>query len=160
MDKQIPEASPFSPPPLEKTLSPPFVDHGDTIDEQPKHSIAEALGQAQEIAVNDVAETMEQTVISEPVTRGPEVIFESPEDLSHHDARPEKDEIPGRDEMPPPPQIVLAPPNSAPPRPIPGPKWELERSPFLSDDENESDDAGEKANVEVAARNDLDQQDW
>ena len=142
------EASPFSPPALERTLSPPWNETGETTDEQPKHSIAAALGQAQEIAVNDVAETLEQTVISEPTKEGPEIIFESPEEVSHHDALVEKDEVPRRDAMPPPPpQIVLAPPNSAPPRPIPGPKWELERSPFLSDNENESEDEGEKTNA-------------
>lgn len=153
MHERISEASPFSPPPLEKTLSPPLTETGETTDEQPKHSIAEALGQAQEIAVSDVAEAMEQTVISEPAREGSEIIFESPEETQHsHRMLQGGSEQVKRDEMPP-PQIVLAPPNSAPPRPIPGPKWELERSPFLSDDESESDNEADKTSAGVEGSN-------
>ncbi len=151
-DGKVLETSPFSPleKPLEKTLSPTSPDRGGATDEQPKHSIAEALDQAQAMAVSDVAETMEQTMISEPISDGPETIFQSHEEnhLSHNMLREEDEQVNGH-EMPPPPEIVLAPPNSAPPRPIPGPNWELERSPFLSDDENESDNEGEKTSAAI-----------
>ena len=37
------------------------------------------------------------------------------------------------------PRTLLAPPDTAPIRPVPGPRWELERSPFLSDDDPEDE---------------------
>ena len=38
-----------------------------------------------------------------------------------------------------PPQVVLAPPSPAPPRSIPGPMFELERSPFFAEEDDEVD---------------------
>jgi hypothetical protein len=38
-----------------------------------------------------------------------------------------------------PPRVVLAPPSPAPPRSIPGPMFELERSPFFADEDDEVD---------------------
>jgi len=35
------------------------------------------------------------------------------------------------------PRVVLAPPSPAPPRSVPGPRFELERSPFLADEDDE-----------------------
>ena len=153
------EASLFSP--VEKTLSPTSPESGDPASEQPKSSIAEALGQAQAIAVSDVAEQLENTVIDEPTKEGPqtivestnggpEIILESPEENQHDfdfDAEEEENEQERPVEVLPQPQVILTPPNQAPPRAIPGPKWELERSPFLSDDENESDEEREKASA-------------
>ena len=37
------------------------------------------------------------------------------------------------------PRVVLAPPSPAPPRSVPGPRFELERSPFLADEDDEDD---------------------
>ncbi len=37
------------------------------------------------------------------------------------------------------PRVVLAPPSPAPPRSVPGPRFELERSPFLADEDEEDD---------------------
>ena len=39
-----------------------------------------------------------------------------------------------------PPRVVLTPPSPAPPRSIPGPMFELERSPFFADDDDEEED--------------------
>jgi len=38
-----------------------------------------------------------------------------------------------------PPKVVLAPPSPAPPRSIPGPMFELERSPFFTEEDDEVD---------------------
>jgi hypothetical protein len=43
-----------------------------------------------------------------------------------------------------PPRVVLAPPSPAPPRSIPGPMFELERSPFFTEEDDEVDREDEK----------------
>ena len=135
------EGSPFSP--VEKTLSPTSPPTTGPTEEQPKSSIAEALGQAQEIAESGITESFERTTIDEP-GRGPETIIESPEEHDYHEVILE-----GRSEMkydnrPPIPQVILAPPNQAPPRAVPAPQWQLERSPFLSDADDDSGEEGER----------------
>ena len=131
-----PETSPFFPD--EKTLSPFGPESSDNL-AQPKSSITEALGQAQAMAVTEIAETLDNTTISEQPLSSTTTIVESPEE-HHYDPPLTASEKARREEMPPPPRVVLAPPSQAPPRAIPGPKWELERSPFLSDAEDDSDD--------------------
>jgi Protein of unknown function (DUF2013) len=145
-EERVPEQSSFSP--VEKTLSPTSKHSGNTADspDQPKSSIAEALGQAQAMAVSGIAETLDRATLVESTEQ--KIILESPEEDNReiHDVLPEEHELQHdlehvrRGEMPQPPQVVLAPPNEAPPRAIPGPEWELERSPFLSDADDESDD--------------------
>ena len=105
-----PDISPFSPV-EEKTLtmSPPPAD------DQPKASVKDALGEAQAAAVGSIRETLERANLE------PEHI---PEDRS-----PVKQQIT-------PPKGVLAPPGHVQ-RGVPGPRFELERSPFLSDEEEE-----------------------
>ena len=125
------EQSPFSPP-LEKTLSP-------TSPEQPVSSVSEALEQAQKQAVSGIADTLARARID-----GEEEEAQAEQRTSTEEGQevilPSIDEKPAiivHQEITPPPQAILTPPNPAPPRPVPGPKWELERSPFLSDAELE-----------------------
>jgi hypothetical protein len=117
------EHSPFSPI-EEKTLA-------DT--EGPKRSVSDALKEAQEQAAQSIDETLEKTTLAdEPST------LNSPE-------TPEQPQI----QISPPPRAVLAPPNQAPPRSVPGPQVDVERSPFLSEaeeDRNESSESDDEWN--------------
>lgn len=49
----------------------------------------------------------------------------------------------------PPPRVVLAPPSPAPPRSIPGPMFELERSPFFAEEDDEVDHEDENQEPSV-----------
>jgi Protein of unknown function (DUF2013) len=152
---QVPQVSPFSPVEKTRTLSPISPETDSAVDEQPKSSVSEALGQAQAIAVSGIAETLEKATIQEPESpKATQSIPEAPEE-SYDRNRYAQEEVLVEAEttvsvhgqLPPPPRVVLAPPNQAPPREIPGPKWELERSPFLSEDEEESESEVERARV-------------
>ena len=116
-EDKLSSISPFSP--LEdKTLSmsPPPAD------DQPRASVKDALGMAQAEAISGIKETLEKASL------GPDVRSESTpeEQLSL------KQEIT-------PPRSVLAPPGHVQ-RGVPGPRFELERSPFLSDHEEISEE--------------------
>ena len=138
------EERPFSP--VEKTLSPTSPPPIGTTDEQPKSSIAEALGQAQEIAESGITESLERATIDE-TPHGPETIIESPEEHDYHEVILEGRSEMKHDDRPPIPQVILAPPNQAPPRAVPAPQWQLERSPFLSDADDDSGEEGERKQV-------------
>ena len=124
------EQSPFSPP-LEKTLSP-------TSPEQPVSSVSEALERAQKQALSGITQTLERARLAGDEETQAEQ--ESPTMQKNRTILPSIDEKPAivlHQDITPPPQAILTPPNPAPPRPVPGPKWEIERSPFLSDAELE-----------------------
>lgn len=115
-DKKL-DLSPFSP--LEEktlTMSPPPAE------DQPKASVKDALGEAQAEAINGIKETLEMANL------GPDVICET----IAEEQSPRKQEIT-------PPRGVLAPPGHVQ-RGVPGPRFELERSPFLSDQEEASEE--------------------
>lgn len=137
--KEIPEESPFSPT-EEKTLSPLSPTQAEVEGKEPS-SVREALGQAQEQAISSIGETLEQATIEDqiPPEIPPRPILPpkptSPAEQNQPD--PSNPNVP-KMEITPPPQGVLAPPDH-PQRGVPGPKFEVERSPFLSDDEPETD---------------------
>lgn len=112
-----PSISPFSP--LEdKTLSmspPPAED-------QPRASVQDALGMAQAEAISGIRETLEKASL------GPGVASETIQE----------EQLPLKQEITP-PRSVLAPPGHVQ-RGVPGPRFELERSPFLSDNEEISEE--------------------
>jgi Protein of unknown function (DUF2013) len=155
------EVSPFSP--LEKTLSPTSPDSNGNVD-QPKASIAEALGQAQSIASNSITNTLgHATLIGPHQNLTTTIILESPEEIStdhnlNTKVSPASEKRPhyNQRQISLQPKIVLAPPNQAPPREIPGPKWEIERSPFLSDadSDEEGEEKGKEKKEGTAARGD------
>jgi hypothetical protein len=140
VDASVPENSPFSPP-EEKTLSEqsPFSPPGEkgvvtsgsnsekdsVISKKAKRisSVSAALGQAQVQALHDLEHTLEQVAIQE--NHQGEQEGTNDRDMSRVVNRMIT------------PITVLAPPGQAPMRGVPGPKMELERSPFLSDDERE-----------------------
>ncbi|KAL8243880.1 hypothetical protein R6Q59_010138 [Mikania micrantha] len=110
------DESPFSPPD-ERTLSP---EAGFLMDTRPDKvsSVSAALSQAQIQAIHNIEETLERSHIF------------AAHGLKHSQANIES-------ESPPLQRPVLAPPGQAPLRGVPGPKMELERSPFLSDNDSE-----------------------
>ena len=129
---QSSETSPFSPV-AEKTLAPTSPTAGQP---QEMSSVSEALGQAQQQAIDGIGETLEQATIEDappPIPPKPE----SPTQQKHRELDLQTT-APGLPTMQitPPPQVVLAPPDH-PQRGVPGPKFELEKSPFLSEDEEE-----------------------
>lgn len=116
--------SPFLPV-EEKTLtaSPPLAD------DRPKATVQDALGLAEAEAISGIRETLEKANV------GPDAV---PEETS---SSPLQQEVT-------PPRGVLAPPGHVA-RGVPGPRFELDRSPFLSEmeevsEEDEWDDAKEK----------------
>ena len=120
------ETKPPPPPPQpEKTLT------GNSV-ESPKESVSSALGEAHAEAISCIGETLDRTII------GPErslsIIPEQPGQSSGTTLSPPAE---GR------PSVVLAPPSPAPPRSVPGPRFELERSPFLADEDDEVEDEDE-----------------
>lgn len=121
-----PEQSPFSPVD-EKTLSPTdgTMRHDD---EAPQSSISDALKEAQAQAVQEIDETLEKTRLVDTPATTPKATTKSdqPQILVTS-----------------PPQAVLAPPNPAPPRSVPGPQVEMEQSPFLSEAEMEKRESSE-----------------
>lgn len=127
-DGKTSEQSPFSPV-EEKTLSPSALVNDQGGQAQPR-SVSEALEAAQAEAVQSIGNTLEKTtLVEEPRTS---VV------LSEAASQPQI-------EVTAPPRAVLAPPNPAPPRSIPGPHVEMEKSPFLSDAELEVDDDSDDA---------------
>lgn len=123
-EKTLSEQSPFSPTNEPSVvLSDQFNDDTEKDSKKSKRisSVSAALGQAQVQAIHDLEQTLEKATI-----------FEEPEVFSD----PSTDVIqvgsPTLQQ-----RAVLAPPGQAPMRGVPGPKMELERSPFLSDDEQE-----------------------
>ena len=76
--------------------------------ESPKESVSAALSDAQAEAVTGISETLEMVSLVPTGTDTVEVV----------------------------PQIVLAPPSPAPPRGVPGPIFNLERSPFIGEEED------------------------
>jgi hypothetical protein len=86
----------------------------------PQRSVSDALKEAQEEAVQVLGETLEHTKLAETATT-------------------EQPQI----QISPPPRAVLAPPNQAPPRSVPGPQVDMERSPFLSEVEEEKHDSSD-----------------
>ena len=129
---QSSETSPFSPV-AEKTLAPTLPTAGQS---QEMSSVSEALGQAQQQAIDVIGETLEQTTIEgdpPPIPPKPE----SPAQQKHQESDLQTT-APGLPTMQitPPAQVVLAPPDH-PQRGVPGPKFELEKSPFLSEDEED-----------------------
>jgi Protein of unknown function (DUF2013) len=118
-----PDISPFSPVEKTLTMSPPPAD------DEPKATVQDALGQAQAEAISGIRETLEKASL------GPETALE--------ESSPLQQEVT-------PPRGVLAPPGHVQ-RGVPGPRFELERSPFLSEmeevsetEEDEWNDAREK----------------
>ena len=135
------EESPFSPP-IEKTLSP-------TSPDQPTSSVSQALEEAQKQAVSGITETLERAKIAgeEEDNREQDVFGASGSGTVLHRIE-EKPAIVIQQDYTAAPQVILTPPNPAPPRPVPGPKFELERSPFLSDAElEETSDAEDQKTI-------------
>lgn len=150
-DVETGERSPFSPV-EEKTLSPSLEN---STSPKQKRSVSQALEEAQAQAVQSIDETMEGTTViadgdTDPMSpvqltvtqqsRQSEPLDTIQEGQPHH---PQAVQTPGIEIMRP-PRAVLAPPNPAPIRSVPGPMVEMERSPFLSDAEVEegSDEEG------------------
>ena len=105
---------PFPPPPpkpeIEKTLTGAEVG-------SPKESVSSALGEAHEEAISGTCETLEK------VTLNPTAVEQQQQQQQQLT-----------------PKVVLAPPSPAPPRSVPAPRFELERSPFLHDEDDEDDE--------------------
>ena len=130
---QISKTSPVLPL-AEKTLEPNSQTAGES---QGMSSVSEALGQAQRQAIDSISGALDKaTMEDEPPPIPPKP--ESPTQQKNVDQVPQtaNPNIPTL-EFTPPPQIVLAPPDH-PQRGVPGPKFELEKSPFLSEDEEEA----------------------
>lgn len=138
-EDSIPEGSPFSPikdktlDPLEKsaTMSPGMVKAPE------KTSVRTAVHQAQEIAVHEVEQCLEHTYLTDHPNTS--------QDTNQHNGHQQPPQVPEHphitiNEEPLPLQrTILAPPGQAPIRAVPGPRLEVERSPFLSDDEMSQD---------------------
>ena len=124
-DGRTDELSPFSPI-EEKTLNPTIGEGGA---DAPQRSVSEALEEAQERAAQSISDALEHThIAAAPLqVNVMEIISEQPQT-----------------EITRPPRAVLAPPGPAPPRTVPGPQMELERSPFLSDAEVEGEDSDDE----------------
>lgn len=123
----LPDHSPFSAVP-EKTLDP--LTKNATIISPPnrtleKRSVSTAMSQAQAQAEQEVEQCLEHTHLTDFHNSSP-VQYTV---LSH----PSNPHI--TVESPSVPRTVLAPPGQAPIRSVPGPRLEVERSPFLTDDE-------------------------
>lgn len=116
-----PDISPFSP--IEDktlTMSSPSAD------DQPKASVRDALGEAQAEAISGIRKTLEKAHL------GPDGTIGSTVEEQEQEQSPLKEEIS-------PPRGVLAPPGHVQ-RGVPGPRFEMERSPFLSDQEEVSEE--------------------
>lgn len=143
----IPESSPFSPTAKDKTLDP----RGDIAHEngdserksRSRRSVGVAMIQAQAEATKQVEESFEGTHISEPKKTPPSPTTPRQShpprttSLQHKDnkiASPFEPESPTRQ------RVILTPPGQAPVRGVPGPRVEVEKSPFLSDEDHEKED--------------------
>lgn len=136
--EKVPTESPFSPV-KDKTLDPMPDVASSTAHETmvQKRSVSDALNQAQEQAVQQVEECLEHTHIADE-SRGK---MGYPRRTSSLQPIPERPVVTSR--------LVLAPPGQAPVRGVPGPRVDLEKSPFLSDDE-EVPDHGQVVDDSVA----------
>ncbi|KAK5937575.1 pre-rRNA processing [Knufia obscura] len=145
----VPESSPFSPV-KEKTLDPLNTARSPMSPESngPKRSVSDAMHRAQEQATQQVEECLEHTHLSEDGNHLHTVKEESSNGegtrKSSHPIRTSSLQQPqsvnrGGSESPTLQRTVLAPPGQAPIRGVPGPRVELEKSPFLSDDEEEKE---------------------
>lgn len=142
----IPESSPFSPV-QEKTLDPvERVTNGDgdfASKARKRQSVGAAMIQAQADATKQVEETLETTHLSEPQEQVPspttprQVHPPRTTSLQH---RENATALPFGLESPPVPRTILTPPGQAPIRGVPGPIIEIERSPFLDEEEQEKGD--------------------
>lgn len=115
-EEMKPDISPFSP--IEEkalTMSPPPAA------DQPKASVKDALGEAQAEAISGIRETLEKAHLG-----------------SDSPAAGKLEQSPLKQEITP-PREVLAPPGHVQ-RGVPGPRFEMERSPFLSDQEELSEE--------------------
>jgi hypothetical protein len=121
--------SPFSP--IEKTFASPTSSALRPTDSSDiPSSVTAALGEVQAEAISNIGETLEMLhwTPSQP-EMATSITF--PVILEEQEGRME--ELTQQ-------RVVLAPPGLAPPRAVPGPRWALEKSPFLSDDDNEAGD--------------------
>lgn len=139
-DNSVPEDSPFSPT-KGKTLDPlqsNSTDSPTTIVTAPeKRSVRTAVNEAQEIAVQAVEQCLENTHLHEnPALPQQSALERSPPPPPPNPPNPH---ITVNGEALPIQRTVLAPPGQAPIRAVPGPRLEVERSPFLSDDEISQD---------------------
>ena len=129
--------SPFSP--IEKTLASPTssavrpTESGDY-----PSSVTAALGEAQAETISSIGETLEMVHLT-PSQPEMATSITYPVILEEQEGRME--ELTQQ-------RAVLAPPGLAPPRAVPGPRWALEKSPFLSDDDNEAGDGLESSSDE------------
>lgn len=137
--ENLPESSPFSPvkevktlDPLESARSPASPSTG-----LPKRSVSDAMGQAQAQAVLQVEECLDKTHISDSPES--EHIPQHHIQLQLHPPRNSSLQPHVNRQSPPLQQTVLAPPGQAPIRAVPGPRVDVEKSPFLSDEEKEKE---------------------
>lgn len=124
-DGSTSEQSPFSP-----------VDDKTLVDEVDgkQRSVSDALKDAQAQAVEGIGATLEHTALAE-----------SPPTTVTSTDTADQPQI----HISPPPRAILAPPNQAPPRSVPGPQVDMDRSPFLSEaemDKRESSDSEDEWN--------------
>lgn len=136
----VSEGSPFSPI-QEKTLDPgqPLQTELSPKQNGGKRSVSDAMNQAQIQAVQQVEECLEHTHISEQLATA----HQSQQQQHPPRSSSLQHQQPTVPESPPLRRIVLAPPGQAPIRAVPGPRVDVEKSPFLSDDEQ--DETDEKA---------------
>ncbi|KAK5105419.1 pre-rRNA processing [Lithohypha guttulata] len=149
----VAEHNPFSPPteaasdhfpfsPVrDKTLDPARSPTSPTTSHTPKRSVSDALNQAQEQAVQQVEECLEHTHLttnSQHDQSYPSPINPVEQPHRHPPRSSSLQPLTETDQEFHPIHVqrtVLAPPGQAPIRAVPGPRIDLEKSPFLSDDE-------------------------
>lgn len=144
----IPQNSPFSPV-YEKTLDPAGRSPDENGDFEGKaknrRSVGAAMIQAQADATKQVEESLEGTHLSEPQEQQaaspttPRQVHPPRTSSLQHKDNPAVS--PFGPESPPLPRTILTPPGQAPIRAVPGPRVEIERSPFLSEEEQEKDES-------------------
>ncbi|ERF72975.1 hypothetical protein EPUS_05056 [Endocarpon pusillum Z07020] len=86
----------------------------------PQASVSEALYTVQAEAIDDISEALERAALNPEAAAGAQ-----------------EGKIGGKMEKVEQKTAVLAPPSLAPPRGVPGPRFELERSPFLGEDDED-----------------------
>lgn len=136
------EESPFSPA-KDKTLDPADSSASPTMTatNESKRSVSDALNQAQAQAMQQVEKCLEGTHVNdEPTPISPTQIHPPrTSSLQHCQTQPTS---------PPLARTVLAPPGPAPIRGVPGPRVDVEKSPFLSEDERDKDQGRKVGEVE------------
>lgn len=143
----IPENSPFSPV-KDKTLDPAGKSPNENGDfeknSRNRRSVGAAMIQAQAEATKQVEESLEGTHIHEPKQEVPSPTTPRqahPPRTSSLQNKDIKEASPFGPESPPIiPRTILTPPSQAPIRGVPGPRVEVERSPFLSEEEHEKEE--------------------